>query len=210
MEQLLKENRIKQYFDDSKTFQSRLNASRTRIVNRFLQDTEIARVLPKIESTPENAIRILEENGIKGVKIFCIHSSRKKTFTVRSNKWDWEIKPLNARSKEKIPDEILRRVKLLQNAGIQIKKLYIGKPVAYSIREICKSEIQDQRKILSDEIGYITIKVLAGIEQANKALKEAERRATSVTFLIGEYLRDPILIISLPCYKELIEVGRWV
>ena len=204
-------NRVRQYFDGSKTFtQPRFSVNRIRIINRFLQDTEIVKDFPKTDSTPENVIRILEENGIKGVKIFCIHSSRKETFKVKSNRFDWEIKLLTAKSKEKIPIEMLRRVSLLQSEGILIEKLYIAKPVECYFLELARAEIKTQSKILSDEIGYITINIMAGAKEANKALNEAEKRAKSVAELIGKYLADPVLLVKINGFNELIEVARWV
>lgn len=209
----LMRNRILNIKEDDKTFtQLRLNVNSTGIINRVLQDTEIARDFPKTESTPKNVIRILKEHGIKGVKTFCIHSSRKGTFIARGNKWDWEIKKLTARSKENIPAEMLSRVKLLLDKGIKVEKLYIGKAVDMPILDIAKAEIKLQAKHLSEEISYAAVAVLAGTEEAVNAIREAHRKNKNAMSMIPRYvhLPDPVLLARVKGYNELIEIGRWL
>jgi hypothetical protein len=209
MERVLIRNRVSQYFDEP---ESRILIQPRFSIEKCIPKPEDLRVLRKSfelkESTPENAVSILREDGIKA-KIFAIHSSRKQEFEVKSREFDWEVAPL-AKSNVKVPSEILERINLLLHEGIEIERLYIAKPKQYALAGLLKSEITTQGKILSEEIASIAIGFLAGAEEAVKVLKEARKRKQNPVTMIPRYLPDPALIAKIKGHNELIEVGRWL
>lgn len=202
-------NRLTRYFVEPENrflTQARFN------VKECISETENLGILRKAfesnESTPENAVKILREQDIKS-KIFAIHSSRRQAFEVKSREFDWEVVPL-AKSKVKVPAEMLERVNLLLNSGIEIKKLYIAKPKQYAFTEILKSEASLQSKILSEEVASIAIGFLAGTEEALRALKEARKNRQNPVTMIPRYLSDPVLLGKIKGHNELVEIGRWI
>jgi len=207
MEQVLaSENRVKQYFDagsSGKGFKV-LQGDLTR--NRVLNINETAEGF-LVESIPA-ALEILKEHGAKA-KIFCIHSSRKTNFIVRSNKHDWEVMPLK-KSNVKVPSEYLKMVNLLLSKGIQVEKLYIGKAVNTPVLEIAKAEVKTQARVLSEESAFLAIKVLSGVDDAVEALREARENKKNAMSMISRYLPDPVLLARIKGHKELVEIGRWL
>lgn len=194
MEKTLIRNRVIQYFEpEAITFDAGFNR-----LNRFQLR----------ESTPENAVSILREHNIKA-KIFAIHSSRRQVFEVKSRELDWEVMPLK-KLKVNVPAEILERIELLLQEGIEIKKLYIAKPKQYAFAEILKSEVSLQLRILSQEIAYVSVGMLAGFEEAVSVIKEAARRKQNAVNMIPQYLSDPVLLAKIKGHNELIEIGRWL
>jgi hypothetical protein len=202
-------NRLTQYFVEPENrflTQARFN------VKECIPETEELEVLRKVfesnESTPENAVKILREHGIKA-KIFAIHNSRRWEFEVKSMEFDWEVMPL-AKSKTKVPSEILERVNLLLNRGIEIEKLYIAKPRQHALAGLLKTEISTQGRILSEEIASIAIGFLAGAEEALRVLEEARKKKQNPVSMIPRYLPDPVLLAKIKEHNELVEIGRWI
>ena len=202
-------NRLTQYFVEPENrflTQERFN------VRECIPETEELEVLRKAfesnESTPENAVKILREHGIKA-KIFAIHNSRRGEFEVKSRDSDWEVMPLK-KSNVKVPSEILERVNLLLSEGIEIEKLYIAKPRQHAFTQILKSEASLQSKILSEQAASIAIGFLAGAEEALRALEEARKKKQNPVTMIPRYLPDPVLLAKIKGHNELVEIGRWI
>lgn len=209
MERAIIRNRVSQYFLEPE--------SRILIQPRFSleecipgkRDLGVLREpLESNESTPQRAVKILREHGIKA-KIFAVHSSRKEVFEIKSREFDWEVMRLK-NSKTDVPAEMLERVNLLLNRGIKIQKLYIAKPKQYALTEILKAEISLQSRILSEEIAYVSIGMLVGFEEAVEAIKEAIKNKQNPVSMIPRYMPDPVLLARVKGHNELIEVGRWL
>ena len=194
-------NRVSRFLDVDEVLSQRFN-ERNRVTVR-------PEIFPELEkATPEKIVSILRKHGIRA-KIFAIHSSRKQTFEVRSRDYDWMVMPL-VKSKVKVPVKFIKRVSFLASLGIRIERLYIAKPKQYVFAETLIAETSSQARILSEKIAYAAISMLAGIEEASRALKEAREKKQNPMDMIPRYMPDPVLLVKIPGHNKLIEVARWL
>ena len=160
-----------------------------------------AQPTPRIQSvTPRRAVKLLKEQGVVA-KVFCIHSSRQQDFIVNSREWNWHVLPLK-KSGTKVPSEILARVALLLEQGAKIEKLYIAKPIDNGLGKVLIKEVVVQAKALGQEMSRLRDGML-------DALQELQQGRSPVPALM-RYMPDPVLLVKLRGYVELVEVGRWL
>ena len=201
-------NRVSSFLDNGNCSLPQLAINRRNRVAGMIAGRAIG-VIPEIEkATPEKIVSILRKQGIKA-KIFAIHSSRRQTFEVMSRDYDWMVMPL-VKSKIKVPVKFLKRVSFLASLGIRIERLYIAKPKQYVFAETLIAETSSQARILSEKIAYAAISMLAGIEEASRALKEAREKKQNPMDMIPRYMPDPVLLVKIPGHNKLIEVARWL
>jgi hypothetical protein len=204
------ENRISKYFEGNtvSVLLDGIRVQEPRVVERPTTPLRRMAGLPISEPptprvrllNPERAVKLLKQQGVEA-KIFCIHGSRKQNFVVKSLKWNWHVLSLK-KSGTKVPSEILERVALLLEQGARIDKLYIAKPIENGVGKVFVGEVVIQGKALAAEVSRLG-------KGALEAFQEMQRGQNPLPTLL-HYLPDPVLLVKLQGYVELVEVGRWL
>ena len=204
------ENRISKYFEGNtvSVLLEGIRQAEPRVVERPAMHLRRMTGMPidELPATrlkplnPDRIVKLMKQQGVEA-KVFCVHSSRKENFVVKSLKWNWHVLPLK-KSGTKVPSEILERVALLLEHGARIEKLYVAKPIENSIGKVLAEEVVIQGKALAVELHRLG-------NGALEAFQEMQRGRNPVPTLL-HYLPDPVLLVKLQGYVELVEVGRWL
>lgn len=142
------------------------------------------------------------------VKLFavCEPKNNSDSFKIKSDKWDWEILPLNI-SDERVPARFLKRVTHLSQNNIFFDSWAVAVPSSPNCMPVAHAIKGEALNVLKD-----IAKISAGAK--NAAYKGVKAVAPAVRLsrkAIDAFLKDPVL---LGCYGNdpvfLVEVGRWV
>ena len=192
MDTLLKEKTKNPFLN----FQSFRNISES---NPYTQLVAVPENDVEFYNDSEKALYLLQSQGYLP-KVFCITATEEEVFTVKSDKWDWNIYPVkNLEQLKRVPTEFINGIQLLLQNNVKIDGVAIAKPKPReNPSEVIKQEFFYSVKVVAKMVGVLILSVVTLIGSIGNTV------VSSASMLEGP---DPVLLVRVN--NSWIEIGRW-
>ena len=169
-----------------------------------IDQTQLPVIVDRSFSQPQGVVNLLKHHGYES-KIFCEAPDRAETFTVKSDRWDWIVRP--AKADDQIPSEYLNGLRILTNHNVKIDAVAIAKPqLREAIPDVISEECRRELHRVSKCLAFLLLALLATLRITAKGIiKTLEISRELGTRLIQG--PDPVLLVRVK--DNWIEIGRW-
>ena len=157
-------------------------------------------------SETEYALRLLEQHNLNP-KVFCFAEKNdlNTTFDVKSNHWNWEVKPIMRDDVPDIPLHFLEGIAILETHDVAIRSIALATPhprehAGEVVQTVCTEEIQNVMKFTRNTVLLLAIFL-------KKLSNFPSEQGSSMKGISLQELPDPVLLVRLS--STWIEIGRW-
>lgn len=141
-------------------------------------------------------------------KIFCpawLDDLKKAGFKVKSDRFVWNVMPVNNENIEQIPQNLIRDIGYLVDNNVIIRDTAIAKPTPQEgLRDVVKQEFVHEAKVVS-KISFFFLSLIAA------AMKHTVNNSTIAPGIVESPklvdLPDPVLLVMID--EKWVEIGRW-